>query len=91
LIFEVSDGADAVALLRSLFGDQLPQEPLFTTEASGLVWTLYQLEVQGSLLLIAASAKDGKVYLVAVQGAPADVEVLARIVLQPILNNFTIN
>lgn len=91
LLFDVRDGTDAVAALRNLFGDQLPQEPLFTTEASGLMWTLYQLEIQGTQLLIAASTKDGKVYIVALQGAPADVEVLARIVLQPILNNFTIN
>ncbi|MCS6870965.1 MAG: alpha/beta hydrolase [Anaerolineae bacterium] len=94
VLFDIRDGDDPVAILRAQLGDQLPSEPVATVEASDLKWSIYQVEppaAQGFQLLIAATTKGGKVYIVLVQGTSEDISTLAERVLQLILNNFTIN
>lgn len=90
LLFDVQDGAEVDAALRDLFGDLLPAKPTLTLKASGLTWALYEVDVQQARLVVAGGAKDGKVYIVAVQATPQEIGGLAEGVLLPILNNFTI-
>ncbi|MFN7210734.1 MAG: alpha/beta fold hydrolase, partial [Aggregatilineales bacterium] len=90
LLFDVQDGAEVDAALRALFESALPAEPSLTIEASGLTWAIYEIDLQQVQLVVAGGAQDGKVYIVALQGTPQEIDALARNVLMPILNNFTI-
>jgi pimeloyl-ACP methyl ester carboxylesterase len=91
VLIQSAPGDDADALLRAALGALLPPEPSTTIKTERLEWLLYEAEADGLRAYIAATAQNGTVYLVIVQGTPADAEALFENVLMPILSAFTIN
>jgi len=91
LLFDQVESESVEAALRKQLGDALPSAPDETLKTETLTWSIYELEAEGAKIFIAGTFKDGKVYLVLLQGLPEDAPALKANVLLPILKVFTIN
>ncbi len=91
VLIQSAPGESVDALLRAALGALLPAEPKATLKTDRLEWLLYEAEADGLRAYIAGTAQAGTVYIVIVQGTPADAEALYENVLLPILNAFIIN
>jgi len=91
LLFDQVESESVEAALRKQLGDALPSAPDETLKTETLTWSIYELEAEDAKIFVAGALKDGKVYLVLLQGLPEDAPALKANVLLPILKAFTIN
>lgn len=91
LLFNQAESDDVNAALRQVFGEFLPEAPSETLQTETLTWSIYELDAQQVKVFAAGALKDGKVYIVLLQGQPSDAPALKQNVLLPILKAFTVN
>ena len=77
---------DLVAVMSRQLGLEADPESTSQREANDLVWSLYELEIQGLAIDIAVSEAGGMAYIVLLQSTPAGRDALYEAVFVPVVD-----